>query len=146
MIEIRQYDRQVDLAAEIYAVMACVYQVSPWTLEQIRLDMAGEHTYYYLAYADQEVVGFLAVQTVLDEMEILQIAVKTNFQRRGIASLLLACVMEWEGDIFLEVRESNLAAQSLYTRQHFTKIGKRKSYYRYPIEDAVIMKRERDER
>ncbi|WP_155970283.1 ribosomal protein S18-alanine N-acetyltransferase [Streptococcus ruminantium] len=146
MIEIRQYDRQVDLAAEIYAVMACVYQVSPWTLEQIRLDMAGEHIYYYLAYAGQEVVGFLAVQTVLDEMEILQIAVKTNFQRRGIASLLLACVMEWEGDIFLEVRESNLAAQSLYTRQHFTKIGKRKSYYRYPIEDAVIMKRERDER
>ncbi|MDQ8766758.1 ribosomal protein S18-alanine N-acetyltransferase [Streptococcus ruminantium] len=146
MIEIRQYNRQVDLAAEIYAVMACVYQVSPWTLEQIRLDMAGEHTYYYLAYAGQEVVGFLAVQTVLDEMEILQIAVKTNFQRRGIASLLLACVMEWEGDIFLEVRESNLAAQSLYTRQHFTKIGKRKSYYRYPIEDAVIMKRERDER
>lgn len=146
MIEIRHYDGQENLAEVVLEVMQSVYDQSPWTLEQIASSMASHDEDYYLAYESQELVGFLAVQTVLDEMEILQIAVKTDFQRLGIASQLMAAVMDWDGDIFLEVRESNRAAQALYTRQHFTKIGKRKDYYCNPVEDAVIMKRERDER
>lgn len=147
MIEIKHYDGQENLAESILAVMQSVYEQSPWTLEQIASSMASQDEDYYLAYEGQELVGFLAVQTVLDEMEILQIAVRADFQRLGIASQLMAAVMDyWEGDIFLEVRESNRAAQALYTRQHFTKIGKRKDYYRHPVEDAVMMKRERDER
>ncbi|MGC4385988.1 ribosomal protein S18-alanine N-acetyltransferase [Streptococcus suis] len=146
MIEIKHYDGQENLAEAVLAVMESVYETSPWTLEQIVSSMASQDEDYYLAYEGQELVGFLAVQTVLDEMEILQIAVKADFQRLGIASQLMAAVMDWDGDIFLEVRESNSAAQALYTRQHFTKIGKRKDYYRNPVEDAVIMKRERDER
>jgi ribosomal-protein-alanine N-acetyltransferase len=146
MIEIKHYDGQENLAESILAVMQSVYEQSPWTLEQIASSMASQDEDYYLAYEGQELVGFLAVQTVLDEMEILQIAVRADFQRLGIASQLMAAVMDWEGDIFLEVRESNRAARALYTRQHFTKIGKRKDYYRQPVEDAVMMKRERDER
>ncbi|MGU7900886.1 ribosomal protein S18-alanine N-acetyltransferase [Streptococcus suis] len=146
MIEIKHYDGQENLAEAVLAVMESVYETSPWTLEQIASSMTSQDEDYYLAYEGQELVGFLAVQTVLDEMEILQIAVKADFQRMGIASQLMAAVMDWDGDIFLEVRESNSAAQALYTRQHFTKIGKRKDYYRNPVEDAVIMKRERDER
>ncbi|HEM5318781.1 TPA: ribosomal protein S18-alanine N-acetyltransferase [Streptococcus suis] len=146
MIEIKHYDGQENLAEAVLAVMESVYETSPWTLEQIASSMSSQDEEYYLAYKGQELVGFLAVQTVLDEMEILQIAVKADFQRLGIASQLMAAVMDWDGDIFLEVRESNSAAQALYTRQHFTKIGKRKDYYRNPVEDAVIMKRERDER
>ena len=146
MIEIKHYDGQENLAESILEVMQSVYEQSPWTLEQIASSMASQDEDYYLAHEGQELVGFLAVQTVLDEMEILQIAVRADFQRLGIASQLMAAVMDWEGDIFLEVRESNRAAQALYTRQHFTKIGKRKDYYRQPVEDAVMMKRERDER
>ncbi|HEM3624945.1 ribosomal protein S18-alanine N-acetyltransferase [Streptococcus suis] len=146
MIEIKHYDGQENLAESILAVMQSVYEQSPWTLEQIASSMDSQDEDYYLAYEGQELVGFLAVQTVLDEMEILQIAVKADFQRMGIASQLMAAVMDWDGDIFLEVRESNSAAQDLYTRQHFTQIGKRKDYYRHPVEDAVMMKRERDER
>ncbi|MGU8015857.1 ribosomal protein S18-alanine N-acetyltransferase [Streptococcus suis] len=146
MIEIKHYDGQENLAEAVLVVMQSVYEQSPWTLEQIVSSMASQDEDYYLAYEGQELVGFLAVQTVLDEMEILQIAVRADFQRLGIASQLMAAVMDWEGDIFLEVRESNSAAQALYTRQHFTKIGKRKDYYRNPVEDAVLMKRERNER
>ncbi|NQP65855.1 ribosomal protein S18-alanine N-acetyltransferase [Streptococcus suis] len=146
MIEIKHYDGQENLAEAVLAVMESVYEQSPWTLEQIASSMTSQDEDYYLAYEGQELVGFLAVQMVLDEMEILQIAVKADFQRLGIASQLMAAVMDWKGDIFLEVRESNSAAQALYTRQHFTKIGKRKDYYRNPVEDAVLMKRERDER
>ncbi|HFU4372002.1 TPA: ribosomal protein S18-alanine N-acetyltransferase [Streptococcus suis] len=146
MIKIKHYDGQENLAEAVLVVMESVYEQSPWTLEQIASSMSSQDEDYYLAYKGQELVGFLAVQTVLDEMEILQIAVKADFQRLGIASQLMATVMDWDGDIFLEVRESNSAAQALYTRQHFTKIGKRKDYYRHPVEDAVLMKRERDER
>lgn len=146
MIEIKHYDGQENLAEAVLAVMESVYEQSPWTLEQIASSMASQDEDYYLAFEGQELVGFLAVHTVLDEMEILQIAVRADFQRLGIASQLMAAVMDWDGDIFLEVRESNSAAQALYTRQHFTKIGKRKDYYRHPVEDAVMMKRERDER
>ncbi|CYU23150.1 ribosomal protein S18-alanine N-acetyltransferase [Streptococcus suis] len=146
MIEIKHYDGQENLAEAVLAVMQSVYERSPWTLEQIATSLSSQDEDYYLAFEGQELVGFLAVQTVLDEMEILQIAVKADFQRLGIASQLMAAVMDWDGDIFLEVRESNSAAQALYTRQHFTKIGKRKDYYRNPVEDAVMMKRERDER
>ncbi|HEM3165527.1 ribosomal protein S18-alanine N-acetyltransferase [Streptococcus suis] len=146
MIEIKHYNGQENLAEAVLTVMQSVYEQSPWTLEQIAASMTSQDEDYYLAYKGQELVGFLAVQTVLDEMEILQIAVKADFQRLGIASQLMAAVMDWDGDIFLEVRESNSAAQALYTRKHFTKIGKRKDYYRHPVEDAVIMKRERDER
>ncbi|MCK3905338.1 ribosomal protein S18-alanine N-acetyltransferase [Streptococcus suis] len=146
MIEIKHYDGQENLAEAVLAVMQSVYEQSPWTLEQIASSMTSQDEDYYLAYEGQELVGFLVVQTVLDEMEILQIAVRADFQRLGIASQLMAAVMDWDGDIFLEVRESNSAAQALYTRQHFTQIGKRKDYYRHPIEDAVMMKRERDER
>lgn len=146
MIEIKHYNGQENLAEAVLTVMQSVYEQSPWTLEQIASSMTSQDEDYYLAYEGQELVGFLAVQTVLDEMEILQIAVRADFQRLGIASQLMAAVMDWDGDIFLEVRESNSAAQALYTRQHFTKIGKRKDYYRNPVEDAVIMKRERDER
>ncbi|HEM6265716.1 ribosomal protein S18-alanine N-acetyltransferase [Streptococcus sp. 32226D021BW] len=146
MIEIKHYDGQENLAEAVLAVMQSVYEQSPWTLEQIVTSLTSQDEDYYLAYEGQELVGFLAVHTVLDEMEILQIAVRADFQRLGIASQLMAAVMDWEGDIFLEVRESNSAAQALYTRQHFTKIGKRKDYYRNPVEDAVLMKRERDER
>ncbi|HEL2576064.1 TPA: ribosomal protein S18-alanine N-acetyltransferase [Streptococcus suis] len=142
MIEIRKYEGQADLVPAVYAVLTDVYELSPWTESQVAADMAGADTTYYLAYDGQEVVGFLAVQTVLDEMEILQIAVKTHSQGRGIASQLMGAVKDWEGDIFLEVRESNAPAQALYGRQHFTKIGKRKDYYRHPVEDAVLMKRE----
>ncbi|MDW8742349.1 ribosomal protein S18-alanine N-acetyltransferase [Streptococcus suis] len=142
MIEIRKYEGQADLVPAVYAVLTDVYELSPWTESQVASDMAGADTTYYLAYDGQDVVGFLAVQTVLDEMEILQIAVKTHSQGRGVASQLMAAVKDWEGDIFLEVRESNAPAQTLYRRQHFTKIGKRKNYYHNPIEDAVVMKRE----
>lgn len=142
MIEIRKYEGQADLVPAVYAVLTDVYELSPWTESQVASDMAGADTTYYLAYDGQDVVGFLAVQTVLDEMEILQIAVKTHSQGRGVASQLMAAVKDWEGDIFLEVRESNAPAQALYRRQHFTKIGKRKNYYYNPIEDAVVMKRE----
>ena len=71
MIEIKRIQQQPDLAQDIYAVMAAVYPVSPWTLEQIQADLAQDQTWYVLAYDGAEVIGFLAVQENLFEAEVL---------------------------------------------------------------------------
>jgi len=42
---------------------------------------------------------------------------------------------------FLEVRESNTAARALYGSRGFREIGRRKNYYRRPVEDALVMRR-----
>lgn len=145
MIVIRQL-HQTDQALEaVYALLTAVYTSSPWTRSQLEADMLAEETTYYLAYEGEALLGVLAVQVVIDEMEIVQLAVHPSARRRGIAWQLLECLAGWSGKILLEVRASNLPAQSLYTRQYFTTIGKRKNYYRAPIEDAVIMMRKRDE-
>ena len=90
MIEIKRIQQQPDLAQAIYAVMAAVYPVSPWTLEQIQADLSQDQTWYVLAYDGAEVIGFLAVQENLFEVEVLQIAVKEAYRGQGIASALFS--------------------------------------------------------
>ena len=80
MIEVKRIQRQPDLDQAIYAVMAAVYSVSPWTLEQIQADLSQDQTWYALAYDGVEVIGFLAVQENNFEAEVLQIAVKQTYQ------------------------------------------------------------------
>lgn len=140
MIEIKRIQQQPALAQAIYAVMAAVYPVSPWTLEQIQ----AEQTWYALAYDGTEVIGFLAVQENLFEAEVLQIAVKKAYQGQGIASALFA-QLPADKEIFLEVRKSNQRAQAFYKKEKMAVIAERKAYYHDPVEDAIIMKREIDE-
>ena len=123
MIEIKRIQNQPDLAQAIYAVMAAVYPVSPWTLEQIQADLSQNQIWYALAYDGAEVIGFLTVQENLFEAEVLQIAVKGAYQ----------------------VRKSNHRAQAFYKKEKMAVIAERKAYYHDPVEDAIIMKREIDE-
>lgn len=131
-------------AAAILAVMEDVYEASPWKLEQIEADLEQELTSYFLA-VDGQVLGFVAIQETLYEVEVLQIAVKRAFQGQGLAQQLLAQLPD-QKEIFLEVRVSNQPAQGLYKKMHFEEIARRKNYYHDPIEDAVIMKRNPNER
>ena len=133
-------------AATILAVMEDVYGHSPWKLEQIEADLGQASSTYFLALDEGgQVLGFVALQETLYEVEILQIAVKRAFQGQGLAQQLLAQLPD-QKEIFLEVRVSNQPAQSLYKKMHFEEIARRKNYYHDPIEDAVIMKRNPNER
>ena len=145
MIEIKRIQQQPDLAQAIYAVMLDVYPVSPWTLEQIQVDLSQDQTWYALAYDGAEVIGFLAVQENLFEAEVLQIAFKGAYQWQVIASALFA-QLPADKEIFLEVRESNRPALLFYKKEKFEEIARRKAYYHAPIEDAIVMKREIHER
>ena len=144
MIEIKRIQQQADLAQAIYAVMVDVYPVSPWTLEQIQADLSQDQTWYALAYDEVEVIGFLAVQENLFEAEVLQIAVKKDYQGQEIASALFA-QLPTDKEIFLEVRKSNQRAQAFYKKEKMAVIAERKVYYHNPVEDAIIMKREVNE-
>ena len=90
------------------------------------------------------IIGYTAVWFVGDEGELGDLAVDRGARRNGVGSLLLHAVVE-EGRkralrrFFLEVRESNDGAQSLYSRHGFEIVGSRRNYYTNPVEDAVLM-------
>jgi [ribosomal protein S18]-alanine N-acetyltransferase len=87
--------------------------------------------------------GFVCVKVVAGEWEIENIVVAPEFQRCGAAHRLMGALISEAQKragtvICLEVRESNLPARHLYEKHGFTQAGRRKGYYRHPIEDAVL--------
>ncbi|MGT2926119.1 ribosomal protein S18-alanine N-acetyltransferase [Streptococcus cuniculipharyngis] len=131
-----------DQVQGIYAILRDVYEQSPWSLAQIEADVTQGNTTYFFAEQAGDLVGFLALQDLMGELELTNLAVKRAYQGRGIAKRLLQSLSEEQSSIFLEVRQSNVAAQYLYQTFGFEPIGQRKNYYHNPVEDALIMKRE----
>lgn len=89
-------------------------------------------------------VGYVVGRMVLDEGEILNLGVALAARRHGIGRalverMMLAFATAGVRHVFLEVRASNLAAQRLYAGFGFRSIGRRRRYYRAPVEDAVLL-------
>ena len=89
------------------------------------------------------ILGFLVASHHAPEWELENIVVAPESRGKGIATqlmlALLVRVQNTNGEsVFLEVRESNSAARSLYERLGFQQTGRRKSYYANPIEDAIL--------
>lgn len=87
--------------------------------------------------------GFLVARFGAAEWELENIVVSPAARRRGLGLRLLDTLLthakETNGaPVFLEVRESNTAARSLYQKAGFRQTGRRKSYYTNPLEDAVL--------
>lgn len=95
----------------------------------------------WIAESNQQLVGFLVIREVYPgEREILNLAVARTYRRRGIATALLRRALSTGGKVYLEVRESNFAAQNLYRKLGFEEIGQRPNYYQSPHETAIVMK------
>lgn len=144
MIRIEKEAGRFDLAPQLVEILDDVYGQSPWTVEQVLADLGQPQNWYAFAYSGEELVGFLAMQENLYELEVVQIAVRKEWQGRGIAGQLLESLPQ-EKEVFLEVRGGNTPARTLYQKQGFKEIGCRKGYYHAPSEDAIMMKREADE-
>jgi|SRR5579864_2191730 len=92
------------------------------------------------------VAGFIVGrQVVEDEWEIENIAVTGEARRCGLGSRLVGELLDLVRarggkSVFLEVRESNRAARSLYEKWAFLEVGRRKMYYQNPAEDALVLK------
>ena len=100
-----------------------------------------------VAEIEGEIAGFLVVREIYSgdgstsaELEILNVAVAPKFRRRGIASLLISNELQSGMVYFLEVRESNVAAQTLYRQLGFEEMGRRPKYYSNPQETAIVMR------
>ena len=104
----------------------------------------GKGQSYYVAKTDGKVAAYCVVMQVLDECEILRIAVGKPYRRNGIGEKLLVTAMKKASEagarlFYLEVRESNQPAINLYRKLGFTETGRRDAYYSRPVENAVLM-------
>ena len=94
--------------------------------------------------ACENIIGYAGLWILVGEAHIVNIAVKLEYRCKGIGELLLISLFEMAlGEncklVTLEVRPSNIIAQSLYEKYGFTVRGVRKGYYTDNREDAVIM-------
>jgi len=118
----------------------------PWTHGSLLSEIYNCDTFFAIARSDNHNLGFIIMRSVVDTGELLQIVVKKNVRRQGIADELLGAMFEHARSnkvtsIFLEVRKSNEAAISFYNKHHFRLVRIRKDYYTAPTEDAVEMSR-----
>ena len=101
---------------------------------------------HYLAYdcwvalVDGVVAGFVVSRALVDEREILNLAVHPVQRQQGVGETLVCRELESGAHAwFLEVRESNVRARRLYGKLGFVESARRADYYDYPAEDAIVM-------
>jgi ribosomal-protein-alanine N-acetyltransferase len=136
--------------AEVEAASAS----QPWTPGQLEDEMGAPGGEILVARARGarsgaalRVVAYCACRVVLDEASVMNVAVASEWRRRGLARLLLRTALRRAARAgarraFLEVREGNLAAIALYESLGFTRVGLRRRYYRDPLEDGIVMARQ----
>jgi ribosomal-protein-alanine N-acetyltransferase len=117
----------------------------PWSETSFREALASEWTFGLVAETTRGLAGYLIGREAGGSGEVLNLAVAPEFRRRGIGGDLLEAGLaafrrRRASDVFLEVRESNHSAQSLYLARGFRPVGQRASYYRNPREDALVLR------
>ena len=88
--------------------------------------------------------GFIEYIIAADELQIIDIFIRPEYRRQGLAEKTLGELFAQNKHltaVYLEVRASNTAAQNLYNKLGFEKIGIRKNYYNNHVEDAVSLKK-----
>ncbi|MGB6483977.1 MAG: ribosomal protein S18-alanine N-acetyltransferase [Candidatus Acidiferrales bacterium] len=127
----------------ILRIQAASREASQWPHSSYEnLGRVGQQA--WVAEHEGPVFGFLVVHALVDEIEILNLAVDPNVRRKGIGRALLREVLSWGAQrgikrVFLEVRVSNAAARQFYEAHGFASAGIRAHYYRDPVEDALLL-------
>jgi [ribosomal protein S18]-alanine N-acetyltransferase len=117
----------------------------PWPERSFRFELtANSASRSWVADLDGKIVGMIVVWLIIDEAHVATLATHPDFRRRGIAKKLLAHALRHLMDdgarsSFLEVRESNIAAQEMYRKFGYEASGRRPRYYKDNDEDAILM-------
>ena len=115
----------------------------PWSANSFMEEIKKDSSVYIVAYEGEMLVGTCGLVVSFDEGEVLNVYVKKEYRKRGIALQMLQCLLE-EAKIkgikhfTLEVREGNMPARMLYEKLGFVCEGIRPNFYRNPTEDAAI--------
>ena len=116
---------------------------APWSEEIYRRDLDNPQSVGFVCMAGAEAVGMIHCNFVLDELTLNTLCVDEAYRRRGIARMLWNAVTEMMHGVctvcYLEVRESNTPARTLYASLGFEQNGYRPRYYSDPEEAAVLM-------
>ena len=117
---------------------------APWDEASVRSELTNKLALWLVALDGEEVVGYVGSQTVLQEADMMNVAVRDSHRRRGIARALVEeLIRQLDAyQLTLEVRQSNAPAISLYESMGFTQVGLRKNYYQKPKENALILRKE----
>ncbi len=107
-------------------------------------ELKNNNNYFITAKLSNKVVGYAGVSYVLDSADLISIVVDKEHTHMKIATNMLENIISFCNknnikEILLEVRKSNMAAQSLYLKFGFEIISIRKKYYNN-TEDAYVMK------
>ena len=133
--------RSADLP-EVIVMADSADSAAHWTTEDYAHIFQSPRT-LLIAEQNGTIVGFIVAFDVAGDWELENVAVAPGHRRRGIARKLMDSLIEAAGEsgakaIFLEVRESNIAAKSLYERCGFQRYGRRRDYYANPSEDGLL--------
>ena len=144
MVQIRQM--QMD---DMESVMEIENEnfVHPWTETGLFTFLIREDTLFLVAEEKGEVLGYCGIVAVMDEGDVVKVAVAKKSQNQGIGTMLMDELIRTAADqgvtrLFLEVRAGNPGAIHLYKKSGFVQTGIRKNYYEELGEDALVMMRE----
>ena len=126
------------------AALETKYIPGGWSEKGFSEWLMGERRVFLKALCDGKIAGFLNSSWLLDEGELLNIAVEEKFRHYGIGRKLMQELFEKMHSnnvekLFLEVREKNDTAIRFYRGLGFAECGKRKDYYTDPSDNAIIM-------
>jgi len=137
--------REDDIAA-IVAIERAAFS-DPWSARSFRDALEHPAVYFGCARSGADgVLGYVVAWFVADEGEIANLAVAPAGRGSGIGKTLLDAALEEGGRrgvdaVYLEVRDSNERARRLYHSRGFEEVGRRREYYRRPVEDAIVLRR-----
>ena len=119
----------------------------PWSENSVASELKNPLSLWLVADENGTVQGYVGSQTVMDESDMMNVAVHPDCRKQGIATALIVGLVEelrkrGSHSLTLEVRASNASAISLYEKLGFIQVGLRKNYYRNPREDALILRTE----
>ena len=132
--------------SSISEILQAASEAAQWPPDSYARLASSPDAIFLVCETSMRIIGFLVARQIADEAEILNIAVHPASRRQGVATFLLLAAFDAfrraaVSRVFLELRQSNLAARALYEHHGFVPGSIRKSYYRDPIEHAVCMQK-----
>ena len=140
-------DMKPQHVAQVAELEKICFGTEAWSEKSVASELDNPLSFWLVADDNGRVAGYVGSQTVMDETDMMNVAVHPDYRKQGIATALIVGLvgeLRKKGShcLTLEVRASNENAISLYRKLDFQQIGLRKNYYHNPKEDALILRKE----